>query len=78
MKKKLVAVPLLIATSLCVWYGLTFPPAFQSFLHEVDLFFRWIGVEHPFILFLLVALVITLTLLFWRSRDTTIEIEERS
>jgi len=75
MNRRLVVVLLLIAVALCILYGLTFPPVLQSFLQKVDLFFRWIGVENPLILFLLGALVITFALLLWRSRgDITVEI----
>jgi len=75
MGKRLVAVPLLIAASLCILYGLIFSSALQSLLQKVDLFFRWIGVENPLILFLLGTLVITLALLLWRSRgDVTVDI----
>jgi len=75
MNKRLVAVPLLIAASLCILYGLTFPSIFQSFLQNVDLFFRWIGVENPLILYLLGALVITFALLFWRRRGRKLGVE---
>jgi len=71
MNKRLIAVPLLIAASLCIWYALTFPPALQTFLQKVDMFFRWISLENPLILFLLGALVITFALLLWRSRGGT-------
>lgn len=76
MNKRWIAVPLLVAAaSLFIWYGLTFPSALQSFLQKVDLFFRWISLENPLILFLLGALVITFVLLFWRSRGgKTVEI----
>jgi len=75
MNKRLIAVLLLMTASLSIWYGLTFPPVLQSFLQKVNLFFRWIGVENPLILFLLGALVITFALLLWRSRgDITVEI----
>ena len=74
MNKRLVAVPLLIAASLCILYGLTFPSALQSFLQKVDMFFRWISLENPLVLFLLAALVITFVLFFWRRRGTTVEI----
>ena len=75
MGKRLVAVPLLIAASLCILYGLIFSSALQSLLQKVDLFFRWISIENPLILFLLGAIVITFALLLWRSReDITVEI----
>ena len=73
MKKVLAAISFVLAAVYYVRYGSTIPPVL---IQTVDMFFRWISIENPAVMYFLGAFAIAFGLLFWRSRRNVTIIEE--